>query len=468
MSAPATAPAADGSAAATRASVRARVAARVQRSLRSRTVAWMTVGLATILVMTAIALGAFVYQQRGVDAVRHTVAVDGRLARVLSAVQDAETGQRGYLLTGDAAFLMPFTEGRVNVDRQLDLLRDLVQDDPDQRGELDTLAGLIRRKLDELGASVALMRAGDGAAARASVADGRGKQVMDAIRDRVRRMEAHEADRMERRQATVSRIALAIWVMVGALAVLFVLFAASALREATRRNRLSRFLPQELVLRLADGDGSLKAGRRQQAAIVFVDMRGSTTLAESLDPHRLSEFLSAFRRRVTRLARLRGGVVDKFIGDGALVVFGLPEPRPDDAARALAFAQDLVAVIARWTDRSGPARTVRIGVGVHYGEVFCGIIGEAARYEFTVLGDAVNVAARLEQATKLHGVPILVSEAARRAAGAPAEAWREVSREPLRGRRERMAYHTPADPGSAGSDPHREEDIACSAVEAAL
>ncbi|RUP17616.1 MAG: guanylate cyclase, partial [Methylobacterium sp.] len=56
----------------------------------------MTVGLATILVMTAIALGAFVYQQRGVDAVRHTVAVDGRLARVLSAVQDAETGQRGY------------------------------------------------------------------------------------------------------------------------------------------------------------------------------------------------------------------------------------------------------------------------------------------------------------------------------------------------------------------------------------
>ncbi|SFT29478.1 CHASE3 domain-containing protein [Methylobacterium sp. yr668] len=455
-------------AASVRARVGARVGARVQRSLRSRTVTWMTVGFATILVMTAIALGAFVYQQRGVDAVRHTVAVDGRLARVLSAVQDAETGQRGYLLTGDEAFLLPFTEGRLNVDQQLDLLRDLVQDDPDQRGDLDTLAGLIRRKLDELGASVALMRAGDGAAARASVADGRGKQVMDAIRDRVRRMEAHEARRMERRQATVSRIALAIWVMVGALAVLFVLFAVSALREATRRNRLSRFLPQELVLRLADGDGSLKAGRRQQAAIVFVDMRGSTTLAESLDPHRLSEFLSAFRRRVTRLARLRGGVVDKFIGDGALVVFGLPEPLPDDAARALAFAQDLVAVIARWTDRAAPAQAVRIGVGVHYGEVFCGIIGEEARYEFTVLGDAVNVAARLEQATKLHGVPILVSEAARRAAGAPAEAWREVSREPLRGRRERMAYHTPAAPGAGGPGPRREEDIVFPAVEPAL
>jgi adenylate cyclase len=275
------------------ASVRARVGARVQRSLRSRTVTWMTVGFATILVMTAIALGAFVYQQRGIDAVRHTVAVDGRLARVLSAVQDAETGQRGYLLTGDKAFLRPFTEGRVNADRQLELLRELVQDDADQGVQLDILSGLIREKLDELGASIARSRQGDGAAARASVAQGRGKQVMDAIRDLVRRMEVREADRMERRQAMVSRIALVIWVMVGALAILFVLFAVSALREATRRNRLSRVLPPELALRLADGDGSLKAGRRQQAAIVFVDMRGSTTLAENLDPHRLSEFLSA-------------------------------------------------------------------------------------------------------------------------------------------------------------------------------
>jgi adenylate cyclase len=275
------------------ATVRARVGARVQRSLRSRTVTWMTVGFATILVMTAIALGAFVYQQRGIDAVRHTVAVDGRLARVLSAVQDAETGQRGYLLTGDKAFLRPFTEGRVNADRQLELLRELVQDDADQGVQLDILSGLIREKLDELGASIARSRQGDGAAARASVAQGRGKQVMDAIRDLVRRMEAREADRMERRQAMVSRVALAIWVMVGALAILFVLFAVSALREATRRNRLSRVLPPELALRLADGDGSLKAGWRQQAAIVFVDMRGSTTLAENLDPHRLSEFLSA-------------------------------------------------------------------------------------------------------------------------------------------------------------------------------
>jgi adenylate cyclase len=88
--------------------------------------------------------------------------------------------------------------------------------------------------------------------------------------------------------------------------------------------------------------------------------------------------------------------------------------------------------------------------------VFCGIIGEESRSEFTVLGDTVNVAARLEQATKAHGVPILFSEAARRAADAPPAAWREVSREPLRGRRERMPYYT--DAATAGHAPGRDGD----------
>jgi len=98
-------------------------------------------------------------------------------------------------------------------------------------------------------------------------------------------------------------------------------------------------------------------------------------------------------------------------------VFGLPEPRPDDAARALACAKDLVEVIARWNVKKEGHPAIRNGIGIHYGDLFCGIIGEDMRLEFTVLGDTVNVAARMEQATKAHGVPILVSEAACRAAG---------------------------------------------------
>jgi adenylate cyclase len=104
-------------------------------------------------------------------------------------------------------------------------------------------------------------------------------------------------------------------------------------------------------------------------------------------------------------------------------VFGLPEPRPDDAARALACAKDLVEVIARWNVKEEGHPAIRNGIGIHYGDLFCGIIGEDMRLEFTVLGDTVNVAARMEQATG---------------------DWREVSRVPLRGRAEVMAYFTPA------------------------
>ncbi len=197
---------------------------------------------------------------------------------------------------------------------------------------------------------------------------------MDEIRAVVTTMKEHEGDVMERRQHSVSRIALLIWGVMAALAVALVLFGLSAAREAVQRRRLSRFLPLELVSRLADDDDSLRNGRRQQAVIVFVDMRGSTAIAEQLDPHQLSTFLSAYRRRVMRLARAYGGVVDKFIGDGALIVFGLPEPQHDDAARAVDFACDLVEVIARWNEKGEHAVPVRIGVGIHSGEVFSGII----------------------------------------------------------------------------------------------
>lgn len=423
---------------------------------RSRATDWIVVGLAVILTMLGIAVGAFTYQQRGIEAVRHALAVDGVLSRVLSAVQDAETGQRGYLLTGDDEFLKPFLEGRIKVNEEIATLHELLRDGAEQRAELDRLIRLIRSKLDELGTTIDMHRAGEIAASRDRVQEGGGRHLMDEIRAVVTTMKEHEGDVMEWRQHSVSRIALLIWGVMAALAVALVLFGLSAAREAVQRRRLSRFLPLELVSRLADDDDSLRNGRRQQAVIVFVDMRGSTAIAEQLDPHQLSTFLSAYRRRVMRLARVYGGVVDKFIGDGALIVFGLPEPQHDDAARAVDFACDLVEVIARWNEKGEHAVPVRIGVGIHSGEVFSGIIGEEARYEFTVLGDTVNVAARLEQATKTVGVPILASEAVRAAVQPTATQWREVSREPLRGRRVPMAYYAvqPAErPESAESPP---------------
>ncbi len=132
-------------------------------------------------------------------------------------------------------------------------------------------------------------------------------------------------------------------------------------------------------------------------------------------------------------AQAHGGMIDKFIGDGALVVFGVPDPSAQDAARAFAFADDLLRRIERWNEKRRFEPPLRIGIGIHTGEVYCGLVGDEERIEFTVLGDAVNVASRLEQATKRYGVPVLASQEAVVAAGLAAK-WREVAEEVLRGR----------------------------------
>ena len=207
-----------------------------------------------------------------------------------------------------------------------------------------------------------------------------------------------------------------------------------ALSEAEHRAALTRFLPAEIATLATDAAaGGLRSGRRQRAGILFVDIRDSTARAENLDPERLSVFISAFRERVMRAAEEHGGVVDKFVGDGALVVFGLPAPGIGDAAHALACAKTLLGLIDRWNQERLFDPPVRVGIGVHFGDVYFGVVGDEKRMELTVLGDAVNVASRLERATKTFGMPLLATADAVEAAG-EAASWIEVSNEPLRGR----------------------------------
>ncbi len=262
----------------------------------------------------------------------------------------------------------------------------------------------------------------------------------------------------ERRAAVLAQFSLGFGLPPNAIRLVMIAIAATvlvvvasrgrrllqeAVRETTVRLDLTRFLPQELAPVLTDPAFSeLRAGRRQTVALLFVDVRGSTAMAEHLDSARFAAFMSAFRRRVMDAADRHGGVVDKFIGDGALIVFGLPYPSPDDAARALACARTLDALIARWNAKRQFDPPVAVGVGVHVGEVFCGVVGDARRLEFTVMGDPVNVAARLQEATKEHGTPILASDVIVRAAGEEG-LWQEVVRAPLRGRREVLVLMAP-------------------------
>jgi adenylate cyclase len=110
----------------------------------------------------------------------------------------------------------------------------------------------------------------------------------------------------------------------------------------------------------------------------------------------------------------------------------VPAPRGDDAARALACGRTLLRLVERWNAKRGFEPPVRIGIGIHMGEVFCGVVGDDSRLEFTVLGEPVNTGARIEQATKETGDTMLASAEAVARAG-EAEYWQDVTGVPLPG-----------------------------------
>jgi adenylate cyclase len=186
----------------------------------------------------------------------------------------------------------------------------------------------------------------------------------------------------------------------------------TAVIAARRSAHLSRYFASGLVPLLADAEvEELKRGRRQYAAILFADIRGFTALSERLEPEAIAEFLASFRCRATRAIEAYGGIVDKFVGDDVMGVFGVPTATTRDAANALAAGRALQAEVAAWNEKrqSAGRRPVSVGIGIHYGQVFAGVIDGGQRLEFTVIGDAVNTAHRIEELTKTTGWSLLVS-----------------------------------------------------------
>jgi adenylate cyclase len=257
----------------------------------------------------------------------------------------------------------------------------------------------------------------------------------EALSPAERREDLLELSGMFSPQANMVRI-----VMIFAAALILILVARQgrlmlerAVRETTLRLNLTRYIPRELAPILSEqAFTSLRAGRRISATLLFVDIRGSSILGEAMDPSRLAIFITAFRRRVMRAAAQHGGVVDKFTGDGALILFGVPTETETDAARALACGRTLLDLIERWNAKRSFDPPVRVGIGIHSGEMFCGVVGDDARLEFTVLGETVNTASRIEQATKTADCDLLASWEVIAAAGEDA-LWRQAEHEPLPG-----------------------------------
>lgn len=200
-----------------------------------------------------------------------------------------------------------------------------------------------------------------------------------------------------------------------------------AVAERERAN-LSRYFSPNLVDELAQSDQPLGPTRQQPVAVLFADLVGFTRLAETLPPQAVIELLREFHGRMQAAVFAHGGTVDKYIGDAVMATFGTPRAGPSDALNALRAAGAMRQAVSAW-NAARAARgeaAVAIGIGVHYGVVVLGDIGGESRLEFAVLGDAVNVASRLERLTRVLGATIVASDAivdaARREGGAAAGA----------------------------------------------
>ncbi|WP_170608884.1 adenylate/guanylate cyclase domain-containing protein [Ruegeria arenilitoris] len=218
-----------------------------------------------------------------------------------------------------------------------------------------------------------------------------------------------------------------------------------AIEETTRRTKLAQFLPAQLAEQLSTAEqAELLKGKLQSAAVLFVDVRGFTAMSEGLAPGSLGEFLSTYRKIVTAQVHGHNGIIDKFIGDSVMAVFGAPDASADDAQNALKCSIAILESIDSWNAKRGrmSLKKVKVGIGIHAGEVFSGAVGDESRLEFTVLGDTVNVAARLEQATKEFGCRLVVSEVVLEKSGFDVdreEAWKPLGNYEVRGRAEKLA-----------------------------
>lgn len=179
---------------------------------------------------------------------------------------------------------------------------------------------------------------------------------------------------------------------------------------------LSLFFDDSVARRITGSEAELMAGQGElrQAAILFLDMRGFTEAASRLSPDELIKLLGEYQALAVPIVQAHGGSIDKFMGDGILASFGAVTPMPDYAAKALSAVDAIMRAADDWRARRRAAGLVApgVGAGLASGEVVFGIIGQGKRLEYTVIGDAVNLAAKLEKHNKAEQTRGLTTRAA--------------------------------------------------------
>jgi class 3 adenylate cyclase len=204
---------------------------------------------------------------------------------------------------------------------------------------------------------------------------------------------------------------LAWWEYHGLMLAAVAIALAALFIELDRRRGLERFLPPTVVERVIQGDPLRLEGERRVVTVAFTDLRGSTALADTLDAEAVVAIVNLYLRTMARAVVDRGGIIDKFTGDGLMAIFGVMSDTQDGARAAAGAALDMRAAIASLNAEraAGGAQVLKHGVGLHVGEVVLGAIGLPERSDYTAMGDTVNTASRMESLCKEFGVDAVLS-----------------------------------------------------------
>jgi adenylate cyclase len=238
------------------------------------------------------------------------------------------------------------------------------------------------------------------------------------------------------------------------------LYAVKRHQERAIRSAFGRFVSPAVVARLAEMPGALELGGLQrQLTLLFCDIRSFTTISEGLNASELTRFLNEYLTPMTDAILDREGTIDKYMGDAIMAFWNAPLDDPDHAAHAVESAlemrETLVALNEAWRSRAEaderPFKPVRFGIGLNSGECCVGNLGSLRRFDYSAIGDEVNVASRLEGACKIFEVDIIGSETVR--AEAPDFAWLEIDSVLVKGKTRPVGlYALAGDSGVAASD----------------
>jgi class 3 adenylate cyclase/HAMP domain-containing protein len=183
-------------------------------------------------------------------------------------------------------------------------------------------------------------------------------------------------------------------------------------KETKIRNIFQLYVPKDVIETYFQNPESMLVGNNRPVAVLFSDIRSFTTISEGMEPDDLVSSLNRYFAAMVDVIMDHGGVVDKYIGDAIMAMFGAPTKHDDDVLRSVLSGLEMIEALEAFNagQREGGKPIFRIGVGINYGVVTVGNIGCEKKMNYTLIGDPVNLASRLEGATKMYKQPILVSQ----------------------------------------------------------